>query len=119
MSAGQPNILPTMGTWNQELKRLRQIAGLKQDELAAEISVDQTTISSIEVGRREPSTDVLLRWVRRCGGRVEVVMPGDTSLSEVPPERMQDVLQVVRGFLRADPRTQQAILILLRGGVEA
>ena len=119
MSAGQANIFPGMGTWNNELKRLRQIAGLKQDELASEIAVDQTTISSIEVGRREPSTDVLLRWVRRCGGRVEVIMPGDASLTDVPPERMQSVLKVVRGFLKADPRTQQAILLILQGGVEA
>ena len=119
MSAGRSIIRPLMGHWAKELKQLRQRAGLKQEELASELRVDQITISSVETGRNDPGADLFYRWVQRCGGRIEVVMPGEAALSEVPPDRLQDILQVVRGFIAADSRTQQALLLLLRGGVEA
>lgn len=113
MISGGSNTSSRMGTWNQELRKLRQLAGLKQEELAEEIGIDQTTVSSVEVGRREPGTDVLLRWVKRCGGRVEIVMPGERALADIPSDLLPEVLAIVRGYLRADVRTRKALLMLL------
>jgi transcriptional regulator with XRE-family HTH domain len=100
--------------WHQELKRLRLAERLTQEELARDIGIDQTTVSSVETGRREPGTDVLQRWVHRCGGRVEVVGRGEMALSDVPKDLLPDVATLVRRFVKADPETRKAILLILR-----
>jgi transcriptional regulator with XRE-family HTH domain len=43
------------------VRRLRQIAGLTQEQLAFEASIDLTYVGGIERGRRNPSLLVMVR----------------------------------------------------------
>jgi transcriptional regulator with XRE-family HTH domain len=45
----------------RNVRRLRQIAGLTQEQLAFEASIDLTYVGGIERGRRNPSLLVMVR----------------------------------------------------------
>ncbi|MEO8681986.1 MAG: helix-turn-helix transcriptional regulator, partial [Vicinamibacterales bacterium] len=49
------------------LRKARLNRRLTQDDLAAKSGVDQTHISSIEIGRRAPSDDVKERLAKALG----------------------------------------------------
>lgn len=55
------------------LKKVREDAGLTQIELAEALGVTQSTISNVEVGRRQPSIDLLERWLDRCHGTLSIL----------------------------------------------
>jgi transcriptional regulator with XRE-family HTH domain len=49
------------------LREARTRRRMTQDDLAAKSGVDQTTISSIEIGRRNPSDDIRTRLAKALG----------------------------------------------------
>src|SRR5262249_10485300 len=53
------------------LRKLRQDAGLQQQELAARVGVSRQTLSAIEAGTTVPSTALALDLARVLGCRVE------------------------------------------------
>ncbi len=64
-----------MHTFGQELRRLRQGAGLTQSQLAARLGYagGHTTISKLETGGRVPDADFALRAGRVLGGAEELL----------------------------------------------
>lgn len=63
------------------LREARRRKRMTQDELAAKSGVDQTHISSIEIGRRSPSDDVRDRLAKALGMR-----PTQLRFSEPEPD---------------------------------
>ncbi len=60
-------------TFAHELRRIRQAAGLSQIEVAACVGVHQTFVSKIERGLKRPYPELVEKWARCCGCRVEIV----------------------------------------------
>lgn len=63
------------------LRDARRQKSLTQDELAAKAGVDQTHISSIEIGRRRPSDEVIARLAKALG-----IAPSKLRFSEPQPD---------------------------------
>lgn len=57
----------------QQIKALREQAGLTQKELAAACGVQREAIGRIESGIREPGPDLLARLAKRLGFEVRLV----------------------------------------------
>jgi transcriptional regulator with XRE-family HTH domain len=63
------------------LRETRMKRGMTQDQLAEKSGVDQTTISSIEIGRRTPSDDIKKRLAAALGtapSRIRFTAPEPT-----------------------------------------
>lgn len=103
---------------SQQLKNARINAKLNQEQLAEKLNVDQSTISRIERGLAE-SVDTIERWLDACGCSLEAqnVGAGKTGqqlaaiLSDLPPERIDDLLKIGR-FLAACKDEEDRSLLL-------
>lgn len=69
-----------MTTTPRTLPILRAARGLAQAELAGECGVSPATLSNIELGRREPSRELLERIARALACPTQVVAGGDFLL---------------------------------------
>lgn len=56
------------------VRRLRQVAGLTQEQLAFEASIDLTYVGGIERGRRNPSLLVMVRIAEALKVEPEILM---------------------------------------------
>ncbi|HVT22101.1 MAG TPA: helix-turn-helix transcriptional regulator [Mycobacteriales bacterium] len=62
------------------VREARRRAGLTQTELAEKAGTTQSAIARLEAGRTSPSFDLVLRLVRLCGFRLDVLLdPYDDS----------------------------------------
>jgi transcriptional regulator with XRE-family HTH domain len=61
-------------------RRLREQAGLTQEEVAARVGVDQGTIANWELGHRTPQLRLLTAWAEVLG-----VEPGELFLKAPAP----------------------------------
>ena len=121
MSTGRIVTLPTMQPTqphipqlNQDLRRLRQKAGLSQTALAQLLGVHQTTVSVVERGG-PTSTEVVDGWARVCNGRITVVETGADPWNGVPESLRSAAVEVAHLWCRAEESTRNAILLMLRG----
>lgn len=53
-------------TLGDRLRKAREHAHLKQEELADEIGVSRTSVSAYEGGKSRPSRPIVLAWAVRC-----------------------------------------------------
>ncbi len=100
------------------VREARRRAGLTQRELAERAGTTQSAIARLENGRTNPSFDLVLRLVRRCGLDlfVQVVPYDDSDLAQaeallrVPTEeRLDHLVHVVDQYaqLRAEVAAQR------------
>jgi len=91
------------------LRKLRQDAGLQQQELAARVGVSRQTISAIEAGATVPSTTLALDLARVLGCRVENLfalaaqdrpLPATLAPSFAPGPRLASGSRVRLGWVR-------------------
>jgi transcriptional regulator with XRE-family HTH domain len=69
----------------EKLTRIRSMLGLSQNELIArldfrELDLVQGTISTYELGKREPSLPLLLKYARLAGVTVDVLIDDKLDL---------------------------------------
>lgn len=69
-----------------ELRRIREAAGLRREELAARTGLSLGTIAKLELGTRWASAQVLARILRALDVRL-VLLPGATPQREAAPVR--------------------------------
>lgn len=55
------------------LQACRIQAGLSQEELAARLFINQSDVSKIETGRREPTMSIFQAWVRETQSTDEFI----------------------------------------------
>ncbi len=68
-----------------ELKRLRRLRGLTQQELAERSGVSQYTITEIETGRREPRPSTLRKLARALDVEVSDFFEGSEGPKALAP----------------------------------
>lgn len=112
-------------TLGEELKQLRLGRGLTQDELAGQIGIGQAHVSAIEVGRREPSFEVLRAWTDMCGADIVVrrrnADPGEllaAAARALSPEDLGRAERLLRVLPRLKERTREKAVQLLEGMAE-
>ncbi len=97
------------------VREARRRAGLTQRELAERAGTTQSAIARLETGRTNPSFDLVLRLVRRCGLDlfVQVVPYDDSDLAQAEAllrlpteERLDHLVRVVDQY--AQLRTEVA-----------
>lgn len=94
-----------------ELRQLREEAHLTQVQLAELLSVTQPTISSTERGINPTTTDLMLRWVATCRGRLTVMMEREDPFSGIEHEEGKELLSLWR---RSPKDLRLAVLGMLR-----
>jgi transcriptional regulator with XRE-family HTH domain len=77
------------------LRDARKKRGMTQDDLAAASGVDQTMISSVEIGRRSPSDDVKTRLAKALG-----IAPSKLRFATLDPAGSVGKPRVSRGHER-------------------
>ncbi len=108
-----------MGDWPVLMRTYRKENGLKQEALAYQLNVDQTTISRWERGvdapslamqkrlrdlfwkREDSALDAAVRMVRAAPGRAAIVVPGTQviEVSDTQAERYQTTAVEMKGRL--------------------
>lgn len=59
--------MATKKSIGEELRRLREKAGLDQRQLAIKIGCSQPHISNVETGESKPSDELVERYRKACG----------------------------------------------------
>lgn len=77
----------------EKLLQIRQTLGLSQNELIKRLDFDkelvQGTISTYELGKREPSLPLLLKYARIAGICVDVLIDDELDLPVKLPSRVK------------------------------
>ena len=73
----------------EKLLQIRTALGLSQNELIARLGLEltQNRISGYELGRNEPTLDVLLRYARVAGVCLERLVDDELDLPDVLPAK--------------------------------
>lgn len=75
----------------EKLLKIRESLGLSQNEMVATLEVEEnlsrSMVSGYEVGRREPSLIVLLRYARLAGISMDVLVDDEIDLPEKLPAK--------------------------------
>ena len=66
-------------TISDRLRKAREMNGLNQAELAAELGISSTSVGNYESGRRTPRRPVLTVWALRCGVPLSWLLEGDVE----------------------------------------
>lgn len=66
----------------ETLRSMREIAGLKQDQLAEKLGVTQGRISQIESGlpQHAPSLEMVSNYASACGQEIQIALKGEQHL---------------------------------------
>jgi transcriptional regulator with XRE-family HTH domain len=90
-----------MGTIGERVRALRKARGLTQPQLAAEVGIDQSTISDIERGRGF-SAETLMRLCDALGSTAEYIMRGTTHTASPNLKRAQAAVKTLTDEERMD-----------------
>lgn len=110
------------------LRQLRIKRGLKQEELAERLDVDQSTVSNVERGKTGTGISTLIQWVDECGGSLEIRMPADEAdvreqaveaVSRAEVADLVYLLDVLKALPDANARDRRLALKLLQPEPEA
>lgn len=102
----------------ERLRDLRLARGLTQGQIAELVGLQQPQVSAIEVGRRDTTTGVLLRWLEVCDAEL-VVHPRRnaraidrlrTIAAGLTPEGLRDLLTLAGAWGRLTDRQRSAVL---------
>lgn len=109
----------------EELRRLRQEAGLQQTELADRLGVAQSHISRIENGT-PTTTTVLEGWIRECSATMTVrrrdakdpTAPLVELAGALSPEQLARLVRIARALPRLPARTADVLTAAIEGAAE-
>ncbi|MQA87576.1 MAG: helix-turn-helix domain-containing protein [Streptosporangiales bacterium] len=88
----------TSATAADLVRAARTRRGMSQRELARVASVPQSTVSSIESGRRQPSVLMLERLLDAAGFRLETKLVNTVRPSELLKQRKKDVADIISRY---------------------
>lgn len=98
--------------FGEQLRRLRQAQGSKQEELAARVGITRFAMSRYEQGKNSPplTTLIALATALECG--LDDLVPRDTGSS--PRERSRKLRRLVRQAQRLPQSQREALVVILR-----
>ena len=67
---------PDLVAIGERMRKLREHAGERQEDVAPELGITQGQLSRIESGKAAPSVEVLLRLRKRFGKKVDWILTG-------------------------------------------
>ena len=101
------------------LRLIREELGLSQKKLAEKLNVSHTNIYNYEVGRTEPSIDILKQLAAVLGVSVGYLVGAeDESGRAVPTGLPQKDLDLLKAFHKLGPFEQETILIQINALAE-
>lgn len=101
------------------LRLIREELGISQKELAEKLNVSHTNIYNYEVGRTEPSLDMLKQIAAVLGVSVGYLVGAeDESGRPVPSDLPQKDLDLLKAFHKLGPFEQETILIQINALAE-
>lgn len=71
-------------TLGDRLRKARELAGLQQIELAAELGIHRGSVANYESGRTTPNRPVVMAWALRCGVPFEWLRDGQAPEATEP-----------------------------------
>lgn len=81
-----------------KLLRIRQALGLSQNEMIRRLGMEkeliQGTISAYELGNREPSLLILLKYARVAGVNMDVLVDDSIDLPKAVPAKLKEKRQL-------------------------
>jgi transcriptional regulator with XRE-family HTH domain len=97
------------------VREARRRAGLTQTDLADRAGTTQSAIARLESGRTNPSFDLVLRLVKLCGFRLDVLLDpyDDSELSQAQGIRrmpIEERVDYMESFNRSMAELRQAFL---------
>ena len=99
----------------QQLKSLRQAAGLSQRQLGELIGLGNAAISMVENGSRDTGTSTVEAWVEACGGGLRVVRAGEDSLyvGDLSDDSRRLIADIAAILPELDPALRQTLEVLV------
>ncbi len=74
-----------MNRFGQALKQLRQRMGLRQNDLAAMVGVERSTVANWERGAKQPSLDMVMRLSEVLGVSLDELVGAPRAADSLPP----------------------------------
>lgn len=93
--------LSTMGDWKdmgQRLKELRRKKGWSVRKLAREAGVSKSTVSDVELGKRKPTADYLIKIAQALNMEERELLEWYDYMEPLPPTLDQKLERVAREF---------------------
>jgi len=93
--------LSTMGDWKdtgQKLKELRRKKGWSVRKLAQEAGVSKSTVSDVELGKRRPTADYLIKIAQALNMEERELLEWYGYVEPLPPTLDQKLERVAREF---------------------
>ena len=85
-----------METINERILKIRKECGLSQDAFAERIGVTKSAISGYEIGRREPTLQIIKSICREFGVEENWLQTGEGEMMRAEPE---DSLEIGRAHV--------------------
>lgn len=94
------------------IKKVREVKGLSQKEVALSCKMDQAHYSRIENGKTDPSFSIVLRIAKALGIELHELFKADTNYKELHTydKSLIDKLTMIDGL---DKKEKQAFFIVL------
>ena len=91
----------------KRIKKLRNIKGMKQEEIAELVGIVQSTYARIESGKKGASIDTLVALAEVLEttldfivlGKEEVILTVDTMLEDYPEEKKLMAVKILKGIM--------------------
>lgn len=121
-------------TENERIKELRKARGLTMEEFGRRIGITKSSVSLLEQGRNNPSTQTRLSICREFGVREEWLRDGEGAMEaaqdtvsidelvarlSLGPEEHASVVQLVSKYFELSPETRQDIMRVFLSGQKA
>ncbi|MEA5000217.1 MAG: helix-turn-helix transcriptional regulator [Candidatus Limiplasma sp.] len=94
----------------ERVKAVRKDANLTQTQFAERLGVKQNTIAQIEIGRREPSEQLIISICREYGVAYEWLVDGIEPMH--PPQSDSDIELLTRAMEGQNENKKQLLRIL-------
>lgn len=105
-------------TFGEVLKRLREEAGLTQEELAKKCSMQKQSISRYETGAREPNIRTAKIIADALGVKLELLIPNEMDLetpsAETNGNDFPEFISIARAGKKLTPERRAAMLQMLK-----
>ncbi|MDP9122074.1 MAG: helix-turn-helix domain-containing protein [Acidobacteriota bacterium] len=108
--ATDPAAAPSRASFGQRLQRLREARGWTQRQLAEQIGLDSTTVSSWEAGRHCPPLDPLVRLAQILGATTDFLLTGECPAQSIEDARLAGLARELAA--RGDQFASAAVQLL-------
>lgn len=93
------------------IKEARKMKGLTQEQLAEMLDFEQVTLSTWELGKREPKIETLIKIANICDVTLNFLLGIDDSETITESDLTEDEQEVIEYFRASDKKGKRRILV--------